>query len=90
MSAADDDIGRLTYRDLLELRIVNNRGTLRNWILYRGFPPGRLTGPNSRTWSRAEIRDYIESCPVKPRASVMPPARRRRGNKNPASQPDRE
>ena len=73
MAADDDDLGRLTYRDLLELRIVNNRSTLRNWILYRGFPPGRLIGPNSRTWSRGEIRSYIESCPVPPRAAVTPP-----------------
>ena len=34
----NDDLGRLTYRDLLELRIVNNRGTLRNWILRTRFP----------------------------------------------------
>jgi hypothetical protein len=83
MSAADDDLGRLTYRDLLELRIVNNRGTLRNWILYRGFPPGKLTGPNTRTWCRGEIRDYIERCPIKPKAVTLPPRRRRDCNPKP-------
>jgi hypothetical protein len=77
MSVDDDDLDRLTYRDLLELKLVRNRATLRNRVLYHGFPPGRLTGPNSRTWGRGEIRDYIAGCPTEPRASVMPPRRRR-------------
>jgi hypothetical protein len=47
---------RLRYADLHERRIVNNRATLSNWIRDLGFPPGQLTGPNSRTWMRARCR----------------------------------
>lgn len=87
--SAVDDIGRLTYRDLLELKLVRNRATLRNRILHHGFPPGRLTGPNNRTWSRGEIRDYVENCPVKPKA-VTPPARAARPRSSPPKQPNPE
>jgi predicted DNA-binding transcriptional regulator AlpA len=55
---------RLRYRDLLALKIVRNRPTLRNWIRDRGFPPGQLTGPNSRTWDEGEVEDWLNSRPV--------------------------
>ena len=35
------------------------RNTLKNWIRDRGFPPGRLVGPNSRMWLESEIKDFI-------------------------------
>ena len=46
---------RLRYADLKALGVVTNRVTLGNWIRDRGFPPGQLTGPNSRTWDEAEV-----------------------------------
>jgi predicted DNA-binding transcriptional regulator AlpA len=61
---------RLRYRDLKERGIVNNRTTLKNWIRDRGFPPGQLTGPNSRTWGENEIEDYLASRPVEPKSAI--------------------
>lgn len=58
---------RLRYADLHELGIVNNRETLGNWIRKRGFPPGQLTGPNSRTWSDIEVQAWLDSRPVAPK-----------------------
>jgi hypothetical protein len=56
---------RLRFFDLVELGIVNNRGTLGNWIRDRGFPPGQLTGPNTRTWGEGEVRAWLDSRPTK-------------------------
>jgi hypothetical protein len=53
------------YPDLQRRGIVNNRFTLRNWIKHRGFPPGRLIGPNTRAWSLEEVEAWIASRPVK-------------------------
>jgi hypothetical protein len=64
---------RLRYVDLLEAGIVNNRVTLKNWIRDRDFPPGQLTGPNSRTWDEAEVQRWLDSRPTAPK-----PAPRRR------------
>jgi predicted DNA-binding transcriptional regulator AlpA len=64
---------RLRYRDLLTLGVVNNRVTLQNWIRDRGFPPGQLTGPNSRTWSEAEVQAWIDSRPTEPKPTPPPP-----------------
>jgi hypothetical protein len=68
---------RLRYCDLKARGIVNNRVTLRNWIRDRGFPPGQLTGPNSRTWGEGEIDDYLDSRPTAPKPVI--PAKRPRG-----------
>jgi predicted DNA-binding transcriptional regulator AlpA len=54
---------RLRYRDLVALRIVNNRTTLNKRIKQDGFPPGAMTGPNERTWGEDEVEDYIASRP---------------------------
>jgi predicted DNA-binding transcriptional regulator AlpA len=63
---------RLRYKDLLTLGIVKNRPTLRNWIRDRGFPPGQLTGPNSRTWAEDAVQRWINSRPTDPKP--VPPA----------------
>jgi predicted DNA-binding transcriptional regulator AlpA len=55
---------RLRYADLQALGIVNNRVTLSNWIRQQNFPPGQLTGPNSRTWDEGEVRDWLASRPT--------------------------
>lgn len=55
---------RFRFRDLQERGIVNNRPTLQNWIKDRGFPPGQMTGPNSRTWGEAEIERWLASRPT--------------------------
>ena len=68
---------RVRFRDLQECGIVPNRVTLANWIRDQGFPPGQRTGPNTRTWSEAEIDDWIRARPVAPKP--LPPARRPRG-----------
>ena len=68
---------RLRYRDLAALGVVNNRVTLANWIRDRGFPPGQLTGPNSRTWGEDEVEAWLDARPVEPKA--VPPAKRPRG-----------
>jgi predicted DNA-binding transcriptional regulator AlpA len=75
---------RLRYRDLVERGIVNNRPTLANWIRDRGFPPGQLTGPNSRTWGEDEVQEYLASRPIKPKAThpLKPGSRRGRPRKS--------
>jgi predicted DNA-binding transcriptional regulator AlpA len=55
---------RLRYPDLERLGIVNNRVTLQNWIKDRGFPPGQLTGPNSRTWGEDEVQAWLDARPI--------------------------
>jgi hypothetical protein len=68
---------RLRYRDLKARGIVNNRPTLSNWIRNEGFPPGQLTGPNSRTWDEVDVDDWLASRPVAPK--LAHPAKRPRG-----------
>jgi predicted DNA-binding transcriptional regulator AlpA len=60
---------RLRYRDLHAKGIVTNRVTLGNWIRDRGFPPGQLTGPNSRTWGEDEVQDWLDRRPTAPKPS---------------------
>lgn len=63
---------RLRYADLKRLGIINNRVTLGNWIRDCGFPPGQLTGPNSRTWDEASVQAWIDSRPTTPKATPRP------------------
>ena len=49
----------LRYADLVELGLFNNRNTLKNWVRLRGFPPGRLVGPNTRMWTESEVKEFI-------------------------------
>jgi predicted DNA-binding transcriptional regulator AlpA len=73
---------RLRYRDLRALGIVDNRPTLRQWILKRGFPRGQLTGPNVRTWGEDEIERWIASRPTGPKAAPIIKPRRGRPRKS--------
>ena len=68
---------RLRYRDLEARGIVRNRVTLANWIRDQGFPPGQLTGPNTRTWGEDEVDGWLSTRPVAPKPLL--PARRPRG-----------
>ena len=68
---------RLRYRDLVAKGVVNNRPTLKNWIRDRGFPPGQMTGPNTRTWGEGEVQEYLDNRPTEPKPVI--PARRPRG-----------
>jgi len=54
---------RLRYVDFVKLGIVNNRPTLQNWIRDLGFPPGQMTGPNSRTWGEDEVQQWLDHRP---------------------------
>ena len=77
---------RLRYWDLLALGIVRNRVTLRNWIRARGFPPGQLTGPNSRTWCETEVQRWLDSRPTAPKPLAELRSGKRRGRpRKPAS-----
>jgi predicted DNA-binding transcriptional regulator AlpA len=60
---------RLRFADLQAANLVTNRVTLKNWISHLGFPPGLLTGPNTRTWGESEIQQWVASRPTasKPR-----------------------
>lgn len=60
---------RLRYTDLESLGVVRNRVTLANWIRDRGFPPGQLTGPNTRTWDEGEVQAWLNSRPTQPKAT---------------------
>jgi len=63
---------RLTYRDLKARGYVNNRETLRGWIKKKIFPPGKRTGPNSRTWDEdTEIQPWLDSRPVDPKPAPV-------------------
>jgi predicted DNA-binding transcriptional regulator AlpA len=76
---------RLRYADLERLGVVNNRITLKNWINKRGFPPGQLTGPNSRTWGEAEVQAWLDGRPTA-RKAAAPIVRGRRGRPRKAAQ----
>jgi len=54
----------LRYRDLKARGIVRNRMTLRRRIQKDGFPLGRMTGPNERTWTADEIDAWVKSRPI--------------------------
>jgi predicted DNA-binding transcriptional regulator AlpA len=68
---------RLRFRDLVSLGIVRNRVTLQTWIRERGFPPGKLMGPNSRSWSERDVEAWLASRPV--RAKPVPRGIAKRG-----------
>jgi predicted DNA-binding transcriptional regulator AlpA len=54
----------LRFRDLKERGIVNNRVTLDSWIDKQGFPRGRMTGPNTRTWEEQEVAAWLAARPT--------------------------
>jgi hypothetical protein len=56
---------RLRFADLLALGVVKNRVTLNNWIKKGLFPPGQMTGPNTRTWGEdSEVKPFLASRPT--------------------------
>ncbi len=69
---------RLRYADLIELGVINNRSTLGNWIRYRGFPAGQLTGPNLRTWGEADVQAWLDARPIAAKATPRSPGRPRK------------
>jgi predicted DNA-binding transcriptional regulator AlpA len=58
---------QLRFAELKTRGIVRNWVTLRDWVERRGFPPGRLTGPNTRTWTNTEIEEWLSSRPTAPK-----------------------
>jgi predicted DNA-binding transcriptional regulator AlpA len=54
----------LRFRDLKARGIVKNWPTLKRRVEKDGFPPGRMTGPNERTWTEEEIDEWYASRPV--------------------------
>ena len=54
----------LRFRDLKDRGIVSNHVTLKRWIEWEGFPPGRLLGPNTRVWREFEIEAWLDSRPT--------------------------
>jgi hypothetical protein len=72
---------RLRYVDLVDLNIVQNRTTLRNWQRDRGFPLGKLTG-NTRTWGEGEVQCWQDAQPSEPKPPPIVKGRRGRPRKN--------
>jgi predicted DNA-binding transcriptional regulator AlpA len=60
---------QLRYNDLHAKGVVKSRAQLKNLIEKYNFPPGRMLGPNTRTWDEPVIDEWMESCPT---ASTMP------------------
>lgn len=54
----------LRAADLISMKIVGSRMTLKRAIDSEGFPPGRLATPNSRVWTEDEVLGWLESRPV--------------------------
>jgi hypothetical protein len=75
----------MRFRDLKERGIVATWPTLLDWIARRGFPPGRMLGPNTRAWFESEVYDWLASRPVAPKEVVVTEAHvsRRGRNKTP-------
>jgi hypothetical protein len=68
---------RLRYRDFFAAGLFKNRASLGNAIKKYGFPVGKLTGPNTRTWGEREVQRWIDSRPTEPKPA--PVVKRRRG-----------
>jgi hypothetical protein len=68
---------RLRYSDLVALGLFRNRVSLSNAIKKYGFPEGKRTTPNNRTWGETEIKRWIDSRPTEPKPA--PVAKRPRG-----------
>jgi len=56
--------GWLRFGDLKARNGVKSWAQLKNKVKHQGFPPGRMTGPNERSWTEEEIDAYRERCPV--------------------------
>jgi hypothetical protein len=54
----------LRFVHLTQLGYVENRERLRNLIEHHGFPPGRWTGHNTRTWDADEVEAWWNNRPI--------------------------
>ncbi len=54
----------LRFKHLKQRRIVENWPQLKRLVETQGFPPGRLLGPNTRTWTEDEIDTWLEARPT--------------------------
>jgi hypothetical protein len=73
---------RLRFSDLVDLNIVQNRTTLRNWQRDRGFPLGQRTG-NIRTWGEDEIGRWQAAQPTEKKPAPVVAKGRRGRPRNP-------
>ncbi len=51
----------LRFHDLVSLKIVTNRMTLKRWIDGQGFPPGFMLGPNTRAWPEDAVEAWLNA-----------------------------
>ena len=58
---------QLRFQDLKELGIVESRPQLKNIVEKRGFPRGKLIGPNTRTYDEPAIAAWLNSRPTDPK-----------------------
>jgi hypothetical protein len=75
--------GWLRFRDLKARNIVKSWTQLKNKVEHQNFPPGKMTGPNERSWTEEEIEEYRERCPVEgpgPRGAAKKNRDRKAGN----------
>jgi hypothetical protein len=54
----------LRYDDLRERNIVRSRPQLRNLQKNHGFPLGRMLSANTRTYTEAEVDEWLGSRPI--------------------------
>jgi hypothetical protein len=67
----------IRFKDLQAAGICNNRVTLARWQNDPkiGFPRGRLSGPNTRTWTPEEISAWYEKRPTEAKPDLAAPKR---------------
>ena len=50
----------LTYRELVEIGLVNNAMTLRRWIAEGRFPAPLKLGRRVRLWDALELQGFVD------------------------------
>jgi predicted DNA-binding transcriptional regulator AlpA len=63
MTTVTPSMTQLRFKDLQRFGIVKTYPTLQDWIDKKGFPPGRMLGDNTRSWSEHEILEWVNSRP---------------------------
>lgn len=66
----------VVFRDLRRANIAKNWTQLGRLIKERGFPAGRMTSANTRTWTVEEIKGWYADCPVEQKKLVGAAAKR--------------
>jgi hypothetical protein len=72
----------LRFADLKQRNIARNWPTLLSKIKRLGFPPGRMTGLNERSWTEQEVESWLLNCPTAGpplRGAAKDPTKRGRG-----------